>query len=80
MKERTRSYFKIHISLDDDALSGDDCGVEIARILGEVQDHVQNIYRADLESHDMTLYDINGNVCGWASASIDDEDEEGEDE
>ena len=70
------SDLNIHIDLDNDAFSGDDCGPEIARILRALAKQIENVSRSDLEGHAPTPRDINGNKVGSVDFNIDDEEAE----
>lgn len=72
------SRLDIHIELDNAAFDGDDCGPEVARILVELARHIKRVSRDDLEGHEPTPRDINGNCVGTVSFEIDYEVEEDE--
>lgn len=69
------SNMYIRIELDNDAFD-DQCGSEIARILGEIARKVEGTSRADLEGLSITPRDINGNAVGTVDFEIDENDQD----
>lgn len=72
----------LHIELDNDAFAGDECGPEIARILGVLTARIVHMSRRDMEDHNLIPRDYNGNCVGTVDFEIDDntDTDEGEDE
>lgn len=74
------SNLSIHIELDNAAFEGDNCGPEVACILRELADKIENTSRCDLEGHSYVPRDANGNCVGTCDFEINDEEENLEEE
>lgn len=71
------STFKLTIELDNSAFDGDDCGPELARILRDMADKVEDLPRRELGDYGSPPRDVNGNRVGQAWFEMDSiEDEE----
>ena len=67
------SEFRLVISTDNAAFSGDDHGPELARILRQIAQRLDNAGSIP-DGIDGNARDINGNRCGYYSADMRDEE------
>lgn len=74
------SHVTIHINLDNEAFSGEDCAPELARVLQTLAHNIRSHSRGELEGFGYRPRDSNGNSVGHVDFEIDEEEGDEEDE